>query len=148
MKLSSIFLAVFGVFCHHILVEAVEYHLMYTRMPSGAQVTAFSGNMTIPPHISPSVSYLWPGLQSNNGVFQTVLDGRTGGWWVGTGWYGNPSAPWGGSFNINVGESLHFNYTRNSTGWTTSLIGPNGNSVTGFFKGLRRLSKYLFLVYI
>lgn len=27
--------------------------------------------------------YVWPGLQSDNGVLQAVLDGRSGTWWIG-----------------------------------------------------------------
>ena len=27
--------------------------------------------------------YVWPGLQSNNGVLQAVCDGRSGVWWIG-----------------------------------------------------------------
>lgn len=27
--------------------------------------------------------YVWPGIQSDNGVLQAVLDGRSGSWWIG-----------------------------------------------------------------
>jgi hypothetical protein len=142
MKFLSTFLAILGVLHHQTPVGAVEWHTMYSNMPDGAQVIAFSGNMTIPPHISPSMTYLWPGLQSNDGVFQTVLDGRSDGWWVGSGWYGGgPSYPWGGGFDVSVGESINFNYTSNSTGWTINLTGPNGGNATNLFEGLRKLSK-------
>tara|TARA_R110002060_G_scaffold36097_3_gene46981 strand:+ start:366 stop:515 length:150 start_codon:yes stop_codon:yes gene_type:complete len=44
--------------------------------------------MTVPPIKQAGTYYLWPGLQDtgNTGVYQEVLDGRKGAWWIGAGW--------------------------------------------------------------
>lgn len=50
--------------------------------------------MIVPAIHEAATNYLWPGLQStdNSGVYQNVLDGRSGGWWFGSGWCcSNPS---------------------------------------------------------
>lgn len=45
-------------------------------------------DMIVPPIKQAGTYYLWPGLQDtgNTGVYQEVLDGRTGAWWIGAGW--------------------------------------------------------------
>ena len=61
--------------------------------------------MVTPNLQKPGVYYLWPGLQDNplTGVYQPVLDGRSGTWWIGSGWCcSNPSLPWGGGFNVRA----------------------------------------------
>ncbi|KAK3948080.1 hypothetical protein QBC32DRAFT_401177 [Pseudoneurospora amorphoporcata] len=93
------------------------YFLRYNT-PSGAKFTAFSGQMVIPALPKAAVYYLWPGLQptDNSGVYQNVLDGRSGTWWFGSGWCcSNPSLPDG-------------------SGWTTTTTrGTNGSPVTNTF---------------
>lgn len=44
--------------------------------------------MTVPKLQKAGTYYLWPGLQdtANTGVYQSVLDGRSGTWWIGSGW--------------------------------------------------------------
>ncbi len=44
--------------------------------------------MTAPKLQKKGTYYLWPGLQdtANTGVYQEVLDGRSGTWWIGAGW--------------------------------------------------------------
>lgn len=59
--------------------------------------------MTIPRLPKAGTYYLWPGLQDtgNTGVYQSVLDGRRGTWWVGSGWCcSNPNLAWGDGFNV------------------------------------------------
>ncbi len=63
-----------------------------------------SGDMLVPDLPTPGgTPYVWPGLQSNNGVLQAVLDGRSGTWWIGDGFYGTPSLSWGNGFNVYPG---------------------------------------------
>lgn len=71
-----------------------------------------SGDMIVP-SLPPSggTPYVWPGLQSNNGVLQAVLDGRSGTWWIGDGFYGTPSLAWGNGFNVSPGETVHFTFS-------------------------------------
>ena len=51
-------------------------------------VTSFSGAMHIPPLPHAGTYYLWYGLQptDNSGVYQGVLDGRSGSWRIAPGW--------------------------------------------------------------
>ncbi|KAG6855752.1 hypothetical protein H0H87_011313 [Tephrocybe sp. NHM501043] len=71
-----------------------------------------SGDMVVPklPQAG-GTPYVWPGLQSGNGVLQAVLDGRSGVWWIGDGFYGTPSLLWGNGFNVNPGDTVHFSFT-------------------------------------
>ena len=57
-------------------------------------VTSFSGAMTVPSMPHAGVYYLWYGLQptDSSGVYQGVLDGRSGSWRIAPGWCcSNPS---------------------------------------------------------
>ena len=54
--------------------------------------------MVVPKLPKAGTYYLWPGLQDTGGtgVYQEVLDGRSGTWWIGAGWccrYSFPAAP-------------------------------------------------------
>ena len=99
--------------------------------------TAFNGKMGVPDAL-PDVEtyYLWPGLQptDNSGVLQQVLDGRSGTWWIGSGWCcSNPSLPWGSGFNVGGGAKINFSNKVSSSGtWSTSLS-SGSSSATGSF---------------
>ncbi|KAG8797117.1 hypothetical protein FRC16_009216 [Serendipita sp. 398] len=69
----------------------------YTVEWDAPKFTALSGDLVVPklPQAG-GTPYVWPGLQSGNGVLQAVLDGRKGAWWIGDGFYGTPSLPWAG----------------------------------------------------
>ncbi|KAK2752000.1 hypothetical protein CKAH01_06286 [Colletotrichum kahawae] len=87
-------------------VSAVTWYFLRYYPASGQKFTSFSGDMVIPTLQQAGVYYLWPGLQptDNSGVYQNVLDGRSGTWWFGSGWCcSNPSLPWGGGFNTYGG---------------------------------------------
>jgi len=102
----------------------------YTVEWNGVTFTAMSGDMVVPklPQAG-GTPYVWPGLQSGNGVLQAVLDGRSGVWWIGDGFYGTPSLPWGNGFNVNPGDTVHFSFTSSGTVWTCTLS-SNGKSAT------------------
>ena len=116
---------------------AVEWHGLAYRTASGQQITSFSGDMTVPPLPKAAVYYLWPGLQDGTGVFQPVLDGRKGSWYIGTGWCcSNPSLPWGGGFGVHEGEVVHFNMTLNTAEdkWDTELsVAASNKTATSSF---------------
>ncbi|KZW00837.1 hypothetical protein EXIGLDRAFT_585624, partial [Exidia glandulosa HHB12029] len=103
---------------------------------SAPSFTGISGQLTVPkkPGSSGTVGtpYVWPGVQNSNGVLQTVLDGKNNGnWWIGNGWYGNPSLPWGAGFSVSPGQVVNFNLQRNSNGsWTGTLSGAGSASTT------------------
>ena len=69
-------------------VHATTWYFLTFNPPSGQRFTAFSGDMGIPKLPEAATYYLWPGLQptDNSGVYQNVLDGRSGTWWFGSGW--------------------------------------------------------------
>lgn len=76
--------------------SAATWYFLRYYTPSGAKFTSFSGEMVIPALPQAGTYYLWPGLQptDNTGVYQNVLDGRSGTWWIGSGWCcSNPSLP-------------------------------------------------------
>ncbi|KAL1746764.1 hypothetical protein HDZ31DRAFT_72721 [Schizophyllum fasciatum] len=101
------------------LVRAADWYTVEWDAP---EFTALSGDMVIP-GLPPSggTPYVWPALQSNNGVLQAVCDGRTGSWWIGDGFYGSPSLPWGNGFNVKPGDTVHFTFTGNGDTWTNTL---------------------------
>ncbi|KAI0126090.1 hypothetical protein BJ170DRAFT_459908 [Xylariales sp. AK1849] len=117
---------------------ATWYFLRYVT-PSNAKFTSFSGEMVIPTLPQAGTYYLWPGLQptDGSGVYQNVLDGRSGTWWLGSGWCcSNPSLPWGGGFNTYAGETIAFNNTLESddSGWTSTIVRQtSGASATDSF---------------
>jgi hypothetical protein len=123
-----------------------RYFLTY-HTPSGAQFTSFSGTLVAPTLPGAATYYLWPGLQppDNSGVLQQVLDGRSGTWWIGSGWCcSNPSLPWGSGFNVANGASISFSNKVNSVSsgtWSTSLT-SGSNTATGSF-ALRELVRSL-----
>ncbi|THW13951.1 hypothetical protein D6D24_05752 [Aureobasidium pullulans] len=105
---------------------AQDWHFVAFTTPDGQEFISQSGNMIVPAIHEAATNYLWPGLQStdNSGVYQNVLDGRSGGWWFGSGWCcSNPSLPWGGGFGAAEGDVLFFNNTRNtdSSEWVSVI---------------------------
>lgn len=82
--------------------SAVTWYYLDFTTPSGSYITSFSGTMVAPTLPQAATYYLWPGLQpaGNTGVLQQVLDGRSGEWWIGSGWCcSDPSLAWGSGFN-------------------------------------------------
>ncbi|KAG9613642.1 hypothetical protein KCU86_g1023, partial [Aureobasidium melanogenum] len=103
-----------------------DWHFVAFDTPDGQEFVSQSGNMIVPPIHEAATNYLWPGLQDkdNSGVYQIVLDGRSGSWWFGSGWCcSNPSLPWGGGFGAEEGDVLFFNNTRNAnaTEWVSVI---------------------------
>ncbi|CAE6455584.1 unnamed protein product [Rhizoctonia solani] len=115
------------------IVYAATWHTVEWDAP---KFTALSGDFVIP-KLPPSggTPYVWPALQSSNGVLQAVCDGRKGAWWIGDGFYGTPSLPWGAGFSVKPGDVVHFTFTSSGTNgenWTATLSGPG--SATSTFK--------------
>ncbi|WWC87616.1 uncharacterized protein L201_002506 [Kwoniella dendrophila CBS 6074] len=107
-----------------ISVVAVEWHVLEFDTAANQQFIGLSGDMVVPPLPRAATYYLWPGLEDDTGVFQPVLDGRSGSWWIGTGWCcGDPSLAWGSGFGVEQGDTVHFNMVKNDTTnlWDTSL---------------------------
>ncbi|KAJ7598788.1 hypothetical protein C8J56DRAFT_173957 [Mycena floridula] len=103
----------------------------YTVEWDAPQFLSMSGDMVVPklPQAG-GTPYVWPGVQSSNGVLQAVLDGRSGTWWIGDGFFGTPSLPWGNGFNVAPGDTVHFTFNvSSSTLWTYTLT-SNGKSAT------------------
>ncbi|ORY63389.1 uncharacterized protein BCR38DRAFT_516698 [Pseudomassariella vexata] len=106
--------------------SAATWYFLRYYTPSGSKFTSFSGDLVIPTLPQAGTYYLWPGLQptDGSGVYQNVLDGRSGTWWIGSGWCcSNPSLPWGGGFNTYAGETVTFNnaLTSDGSGWASTL---------------------------
>ncbi|KAK9419575.1 hypothetical protein SUNI508_07311 [Seiridium unicorne] len=111
--------------------SAATWYFLRYYTPSGANFTSFSGELVIPALPQQGTYYLWPGLQDldGTGVYQNVLDGRSGTWWIGSGWCcSNPSLPWGSGFNTYAGETVTFSNTLNSdnSAWTSTLTRSTG----------------------
>ncbi|KAI1453102.1 hypothetical protein F4805DRAFT_444716 [Annulohypoxylon moriforme] len=133
--------------------SAVSWYFLRYYPASGEQFTSFSGEMTIPPLPQAATYYLWPGLQptDNSGVYQNVLDGRSGTWWIGSGWCcSNPSLPWGSGFNTYAGEKVAFENKLDSSGstWTSTLTRQStGETVTNSFAlGSKSFNQALFAI--
>ncbi|KAK7752819.1 hypothetical protein SLS62_005161 [Diatrype stigma] len=111
---------------------AVSWYFLRYYTPSGAKLTSFTGEIAIPSLPAAGVYYLWPGLQptDSSGVYQNVLDGRSGTWWIGSGWCcSNPSLPWGGGFNTYGGETVAFSNVLNGNQWTSTLTRRSSGEV-------------------
>ncbi|KAF9020359.1 hypothetical protein BDZ89DRAFT_1203621 [Hymenopellis radicata] len=110
-------------------VKAVNW---YTVEWDAGTFTSMSGDMIVPnlPQAG-GTPYVWPGVQSNNGVLQAVLDGRSGTWWIGDGFYGTPSLPWGNGFNVYPGNTVHFTFDLSSSSvWTCTLTSGSQSATT------------------
>jgi hypothetical protein len=118
---------------------AVTWYFLRYYTPSGANFTTFSGEMVVPELPEAATYYLWPGLQptDNSGVYQNVLDGRSGTWWFGSGWCcSNPTLSWGGGFNTYKGETNSFSNVLDASAgeWTTTVVREStGDTVTNTF---------------
>ncbi|KIK68558.1 hypothetical protein GYMLUDRAFT_154392 [Collybiopsis luxurians FD-317 M1] len=105
-----------------IFFRAVTAQNWYTVEWDAPEFVSMSGTMIVPDLPTPGgTPYVWPGVQSGNGVLQAVLDGRSGTWWIGDGFYGTPSLPWGNGFNVNPGAEVAFTFTSSGTTWTCTL---------------------------
>jgi len=117
---------------------ATWYFLRYFP-PEGQKFTSLTGEMVIPSMPEPATYYLWPGLQpaDSSGVYQNVLDGRSGTWFFGSGWCcHNPNLLWGGGFNTTPGETVSFanDLTADGRMWTSRITKPTtGEAATNFF---------------
>ncbi|KAI0018403.1 hypothetical protein F4780DRAFT_771772 [Xylariomycetidae sp. FL0641] len=116
---------------------AQSWYFLRYYPASGQEFTGFSGTMLIPAIPQAATYYLWPGLQptDNSGVYQNVLDGSSGKWWIGSGWCcSNPSLPWGSGFNTYEGETVEFSNTLGSSAWTSTLTrDATGDTVSDDF---------------
>ncbi|KAF2712844.1 hypothetical protein K504DRAFT_461413, partial [Pleomassaria siparia CBS 279.74] len=104
--------------------HAATWYFLRYNLPSTQSFLSFSGTLAIPKLPRAGTYYLWPGLQptDNSGVYQNVLDGRSGTWWIGSGWCcSNPSLPWGSGFNTVQGDSVKFENVRGASAWTSTL---------------------------
>ncbi|CEL62257.1 hypothetical protein RSOLAG1IB_12530 [Rhizoctonia solani AG-1 IB] len=110
---------------------AATWHTVEWDAP---KFTALSGDFVIPKLPSTGgTPYVWPALQSSKGVLQAVCDGRKGAWWIGDGFYGTPSLPWGAGFSVKPGDVVHFTFTSsgaNGENWTATLSGPGSATST------------------
>ena len=115
---------------------AIEWHDIQYQLPPDSHVTSFTGTMVVPPLPRAGVYYIWPGLQNTNegGVYQDVLDGRSGKWWMGGGWVGgNLRRPWGDGFNIDGGDTVLFSNVKSGVAgsrWTTTLTNTKTGNIT------------------
>ncbi|OKL56563.1 hypothetical protein UA08_08080 [Talaromyces atroroseus] len=117
---------------------ATDWYFLEYNPASGENFTSFSGDMAAPTLPSAATYYLWPGLQptDNSGVYQNVLDGRSGTWWFGSGWCcSDPTLAWGGGFNVADGATVTFSNVQQSNGsWTSTITDPTtGDSATNNF---------------
>ncbi|PSR82928.1 hypothetical protein BD289DRAFT_343061, partial [Coniella lustricola] len=106
--------------------SAVSWYFLTYYPASGAYFTQLSGSMVVPELPEAATYYLWPGLQptDNSGVYQNVLDGRTGTWYFGSGYCcSDPTLAWGSGFNTYEGETNTFNNTRiDDTNWQSTIV--------------------------
>ncbi|KAI1302528.1 hypothetical protein F5Y03DRAFT_210892 [Xylaria venustula] len=116
--------------------SAVTWYFLRYYPASGQKFTSFSGTMSIPTQPAAATIYVWPGLQptDNSGVYQNVLDGRSGTWWIGSGWCcSNPTLAWGSGFNAYPGETVAFSNVLGSSAWTSTLTLSTGDTVSNDF---------------
>ncbi|KAK7517033.1 uncharacterized protein IWZ02DRAFT_434930 [Phyllosticta citriasiana] len=89
----------------------------------------FSGQMVIPKLVSPGAYYVFPGMQPRypgGGIYQNVLDGRSGTWYFASGPCCFKELRWGNGFNVYAGETVTFDNKWDHpgdphTGWTTTI---------------------------
>jgi hypothetical protein len=145
MKLFTLLSTLLAICCHP--VSAATWYFLRYYTPSGQQFTSFSGDLVIPTLPKAGTYYLWPGLQptDNTGVYQNVLDGRSGTWWIGSGWCcSNPSLPWGGGFNTYGGRTVSFSNVKGTDTWTSRITDlTSGAAATDSF-ALGKLSYLIF----
>lgn len=134
MRVNSILFALVALFLQH--ATAVTWYFLRWYTPgTDYEFMQFSMEMVAPTLPQAGTYYLWPGLQDvgTSGVYQEVLDGRSGTWWIGAGWCcGNPSLSWGGGFNVANGATITIDMTRGDVDWT-STITQGTQTVTDVF---------------
>ncbi|KAF9078802.1 hypothetical protein BDP27DRAFT_1310194 [Rhodocollybia butyracea] len=109
-------------FLFSLFFKVVTAQDWYTVEWDAPEFVSMSGDMIVPELPTPGgTPYVWPGVQSGNGVLQAVLDGSSGLWWIGDGFFGTPSLPWGNGFNVNPGATVHFSFSSSGTTWTCTL---------------------------
>ncbi|KAK0663286.1 hypothetical protein DIS24_g1299 [Lasiodiplodia hormozganensis] len=131
--------------------QAATWYFLRYYSASGQKFTELSGEMVVPKLPSASVYYLWPGLQptDNSGVYQNVLDGRSGTWWFGSGWCcSNPSLPWGGGFNTYEGETIKFKNVLQGDNWvsTTTHESTGTQKTDNFALSSKSFNQVLFAI--
>ncbi|KAF2140288.1 uncharacterized protein K452DRAFT_319799 [Aplosporella prunicola CBS 121167] len=120
-------------------VSAATWYFLRYNTPTDSKFTGLSGELVVPELPAAATYYLWPGLQptDGSGVYQNVLDGKSGTWWFGTGWCcSNPSLPWGSGFNTYAGETVKFENTLDADGanWSSTVVHEStGTSKTDSF---------------
>jgi len=119
-----------------ITANAKWYFLRYYPA-AGQRFIALSGQIVVPTLPSAGGYYLWPGLQTDSsGVYQNVLDGRSGTWWFSSEWYTSSPSFWGSGFNAYPGEIVSFsnNLNPSGSGWTTQILHETtGASIASIF---------------
>lgn len=113
-------------FCHQAasVNSTAKFYTLNYDAPPGSHFNSFTGTMVIPNLPKAGVYYLWPGLQipGNGGVYQNVLDGRSGSWWIASGYCcSNPSLGWGDGFGVSEGQTVEFSNVKGPSGWKTTL---------------------------
>ncbi|KAL2063728.1 hypothetical protein VTL71DRAFT_5533 [Oculimacula yallundae] len=133
-------------------VEAATWYFLRWYTPNAsAQLQKFSMTMTVPPIRKAGTYYLWPGLQdtSGSGVFQQVLDGRKGAWWIGSGWCcSNPSLPWGSGFSAAPGNKVTISNTRDANGvnWSATMNMGTSSAKDSFPLGYKNFNQALLAI--
>jgi len=117
--------------------STAKFYTLNYDAPPGSYFISLSGSMVIPKLPKAGIYYLWPGLQipGNGGVYQNVLDGRTGSWWMASGYCcSKPSLGWGDGFSVSAGQTVNFNNVKRPSTWKTTLkTDPPAKSVTNEF---------------
>jgi len=148
MKFLSLTLALMGLYVQQ--ASAVYWYFLRYYTPSDTvQFTKFSMEMIAPTLASAGTYYLWPGLQDvgTSGVYQSVLDGRSGDWWIGAGWCcSDPTVAWGSGFNVAAGGVITIDMVLDptSTNWTTTLSYGSTTVVDVLPIGYKNMNQALF----
>ena len=127
-----------------LLASAQDWHFARYTVSNGSELIGLSGKMEVPKLPKPGVYYLWPGLQpsDSSGVYQSVLDGRSGQWAMGSGWCcAEPSLPWGDSFDPVEGDVVEFESVQGNEDWTStlSIVGTDKRVTSKFPLGMSHL---------
>jgi hypothetical protein len=139
MRTANTIFSALTLFSTVTLASTQYWNVVDYTVSEDQKILSYTGLMVAPTLPRAGVYYLWPGLQpeDNGGVFQPVLDGRSGGWWFGMGWCcSNPSLAWGGGFPVEADTVLGFNFTlaESEALWKTTITnGQTGQMVDGEF---------------
>ncbi|OCF32239.1 hypothetical protein I317_06478 [Kwoniella heveanensis CBS 569] len=132
LSLATLFAVAAGLASIAVPAQAADWHFLTYYPSQGEKFTRFSGEMVAPTLPKAGYYYLWPGLQdeAHTGVFQPVLDGKSGAWWFSPGWCcGNPSLSWGGGVSVGNGDKLSFDMALDANG--TAYNANVGNERSG-----------------